>query len=480
MNIKNSFFIKFVIILLYSSFLSLNLSPKGFFSGVIEKAKTAYESVKQGVKSKIEAVKSFTAKEMEQFLFLSDVAKKYITKKRTISEYAENLKNIFKNSIGQIDQVLDDIIEDAYFATPKIDLWKEFLVHSKKKSIENNKNWFDVVFNKNLLQDQSYSKNEGINRILYYCGNENFENKNPIILFLVHGTFASDSPELSKVDDKSFIFSSIKDFAMLYSNAKQRPIYVISFFWSGKNDYIHRMIGGALLAQYIRSVRDNVSEVITIAHSHGGNVVNFASNVLRKRHFVQRLSGSIVDSIDLMINIGTPVRQNVDKNFASYATVVLNFYSLGDAIQLIGNIDPIHDIWLKNWAARKASSKKDISVYNVATKINGNDPNHSYMKSMLSDFFEIYQKIQFYKIHRSLTLNIDVHEGKKSFSQLVIRYDVSPEGAIANQVLKEREFSDKEHADFRKLYGKKDINDRGSNVDRFLRGLISQMSEPIS
>ena len=268
----------------------------------------------------------------------------------------------------------------------------------------------------------------GLSRIIRYCPVVCHDPLiEPIFVFLVHGTFARDSEELSTCKDRDPIFSHIKNFAQQYADSKSRPIYICSFFWSGKNDSDDRLNAGRRLSDFIRSVRGQASEIITIAHSHGGNVVNAATTYLQKT-FKSQLPAGKQFFVDLMVHLGTPNgRAEVDKDFRPYAKKILNFYSLGDSIQLIGNLNgPFHNAL----GARMiepvfcTDMLEGMDAYNILVKINGEiNPNHSAMKILLGDLFSVVQKTcpPHYVINKDLVMSIRLKDGLPIISNLIIR-----------------------------------------------------------
>ncbi len=92
------------------------------------------------------------------------------------------------------------------------------------------------------------------------------------VVIIVHGSFASTT-SWPQPDGDFFI--------ELENQAKELGESVVTFCWSGiptDNEIIN---GGKMLAQLTTSYPEH-EKIITIGHSHGGNVINIASQLLHK------------------------------------------------------------------------------------------------------------------------------------------------------------------------------------------------------
>lgn len=96
----------------------------------------------------------------------------------------------------------------------------------------------------------------------------NHDSSNPAI-FIVHGTIASNRPWYQPGGD--FFEAIVKGSA--HFNAK-----VIPFKWEGAADSKSRLRGATELAKLLLK---QTGTVYTIGHSHGGNVVNLASTLIK-------------------------------------------------------------------------------------------------------------------------------------------------------------------------------------------------------
>ena len=143
-----------------------------------------------------------------------------------------------------------------------------------------------------------------------------FMNMNAIVI-LVHGTFASDQewyrPGHPFFDD-------------LEAEAFRMNQFLIPFAWTGGILDYNRNQASESLVKVIESYPKQ-EKVIAIGHSHGGNIINLAS---------QKLNPSY--SIDKVYLLGTPIdiknyKPNMDRIKELY-----NLYSQGDLIQQVFGI----------------------------------------------------------------------------------------------------------------------------------------------
>lgn len=113
------------------------------------------------------------------------------------------------------------------------------------------------------------------------------------VFVIVHGTgisgesgcYNKDYYDLQSPQFQSFM-NYAKEYVEQYNSTKelheQKILHLISFEWNGNLlDTTSRKPAGLRLAQYLESWNYRNSKIVCIAHSHGCNVVNFASHELR-------------------------------------------------------------------------------------------------------------------------------------------------------------------------------------------------------
>ncbi|VEJ24408.1 Uncharacterised protein [Helicobacter cholecystus] len=129
-----------------------------------------------------------------------------------------------------------------------------------------------------------------------------------------------------------------------------------NFSWNGDNDVEERKKAGAELAEMIRDEIKNLKEgekVTLIAHSHGGNVVKYASQQLSK------------GELDRVIFLATPHRSDAKFNQTSLSKggKVVNVYDPRDLVQsFFGKFDRKNINPLTPNAKRTMPSATNIKV----------------------------------------------------------------------------------------------------------------------
>lgn len=220
------------------------------------------------------------------------------------------------------------------------------------------------------------------------------------VVILIHGTFANDSAWCKPGGD--FYEAISKKAALLGHN-------VVPFTWSGKLKESARIKAAESLVKLIVSYPKN-EQIIVIGHSHGGNVINFASRLLYDpleeimesfwqeggvdsiSDFIDEIVPSLQQAmefvktdtrlvqirstkkyiIDMVFLLATPVDTN---NYAPNMNVignVYNLYSCGDYVQ------PVLGMY-------KRTYPKQEHLWNVRVEITGSgifggdDPTHEHM-----------------------------------------------------------------------------------------------------
>lgn len=116
------------------------------------------------------------------------------------------------------------------------------------------------------------------------------------VIILIHGSFAANSQWCSPRGNF---------FQELETQAKQFDQKVVPFSWSGKPNHTDIIHGAESLAKVIDSYPEN-EKVIIIGHSHGGNVINYASKLLNDP-FEEMMENQTIDQI--YINVSNILNQ---------------------------------------------------------------------------------------------------------------------------------------------------------------------------
>lgn len=266
----------------------------------------------------------------------------------------------------------------------------------------------------------------------------------PLVIFNIHGTWAYDSP--THYDPHSTYFGSILEFARQQAEIRKLPVQVISFRWAQKtkknsgllkkmaqtishNTSYIRKEGGVVLATLFLYYSNY--EKITIAHSHGCNVVNYASKLLGNKTY-----------LDHIINIASPIRDTTEPDFAPENFIRLtNFYSNGDWIATLG---AINDSDLPHWltaigSIHKYSGNEFQKITNVRVQLDGKEPGHKEIKNLVGMLTQILEELNYFQINNDLDLNIDKSSSPNGL-QVSIRHlnQVTVENAISSRYLPEQ------------------------------------------
>ena len=161
-------------------------------------------------------------------------------------------------------------------------------------------------------------------------GTKQFPNaKQKIILFLIHGTFASSAKLYS--DDKNKTYNQFKQFAVNLSYKKQMPIELVTFHWTGNLNTSDRHNAGLALANLINKyyLDENQYYIYTFTHSYGGHVVNTAS------YFIKRKINTIIHTAVPINNKKFTVK---NYNFPTNFDFLYNLYSQVDEMQVLASL----------------------------------------------------------------------------------------------------------------------------------------------
>ncbi|MCL4361373.1 hypothetical protein M1446_03395 [Candidatus Dependentiae bacterium] len=374
--------------------------------------------------------------------------------------------------------------------------------------------WYDITeFKKRYIYQQTYDSlnlDQNIKKIYFYkkSGLETgtleltkeislekiFATSPRIVLFVIHGTGASEKPWYHDSDNETF--KAILNFAKSMAGQNEN-IEVVSFRWSGSNTSEDRRMAAKSLAELIN--RDYVNplqfrKLITFAHSHGGNVVNDATYLLKR-------------PLDDILNLFTPSRLDFmpsPNGFKKY----YNFYSTDDQIQYFGSFNLGSQV---DWQSVRETSVgqiptlvsraflwtvdtfrnilsgarkiKEHRVSNIRVQIDGVGIAHIEGKKIfIENLKQILDTIDnLYEINDDFDLNIDTTAKGLEKIYLVIRNPLEAQAIISRLNLEDplqiKEFmhqleietahSDQEAARYKKKYGK-DIWYKGLRITGFL------------
>ncbi len=401
--------------------------------------------------------------------------------------------------------------------------------------IPNTTGWNDV--SPNIIADKfrwrqiSESVGAGVFHYKVYNPVNRDPHAAPIVVFLIHGTNArAHSPEYmdENEENRMNLLPKTKKFAEQAAYYQNTSVHMLTFGWTGAEEDSARRSAGQVLADLINTYFSNF-RVVTIAHSHGGNVVNHASH-------------SLFNSIALAVHIGAPIIQeghdfkecrpmNID--------LLLNFYSTGDIIQLGGGCNAHRSIGI---IAKKAASyvgdkfsafgrgfkglfggnkvtlpleqemqdlaagahpgdytwgivhmfdpQRKISmtddemqqahvkrIVNIRTQLNGCDPDHSILKQgVLSELWNVRARVvQRYIANDDLDLNIDLEKNTAEDKRLILAIRNLPTTDMLHKqesAQQEVPYSNEQKKKFSDLY-RRDIFSKGNIFSRIYTQLYN-------
>jgi hypothetical protein len=258
-------------------------------------------------------------------------------------------------------------------------------------------------------------------RELYTCNptQENSDAKKAVII-VIHGTFAQESDAYR--DHRHPEFQHILRFAQYYADKQSTPVEVVSFGWSGQNSSDDRVRAGKELAQLLKNSYSDY-DIISIAHSHGCNVANVASQEV-----------DATTPFNYMIQIATPVRDLIDTRFQpKNFNKLLQFYSTSDIVAAVGSLDT-RKIFNRPGSMRKYAQQQGRLIYNIRTQIDAKDPGHSTIKgengviNYLPEILYTLENSYFY--NSDLDLNLSSSKALEDPVFLAIRKSSKAEQAL--------------------------------------------------
>lgn len=264
------------------------------------------------------------------------------------------------------------------------------------------------------------------------------EDTRPIAIIAIHGTFAAESREYS--DNAIYFVPALKACAEEFAQKEKAPVKVIFYRWSGYDNDDSRKEAGKKLAHIIDHYHGY--KIITVAHSHGGNVVNYASNLIRSK-------------IDLMLHFAVPVIYQNDLYTPHNFKALYNFYSTNDIVQLLGATDAHKSFegirrrwWMPSHVYRNYSLGKAGKVINIDTSINGYEADHSDIKNIISVVPRCVALCEKkYPHHNHFYLNVDIRQ--KLEHQVIVTIKESNKEAPEELV-----YSQEQKCIYKKLYNR--------------------------
>ena len=175
------------------------------------------------------------------------------------------------------------------------------------------------------------------------------------IYIIVHGTWAIEADWWHPGGD---FYEELKNMLDPSDN-------IFSFAWDGDNNDTRRHVAAQRILQLVKSYYNIYDNIVVITHSHGGNVVNLATQMAEPDH---SQSGWLWNEdgdplINIVYAMGTPVHKDYYPNM----NVIGNFYNLyshGDHIQ------PVLGVYGKTYPHQE-------NLANISVMIDDSAPGHS-------------------------------------------------------------------------------------------------------
>jgi hypothetical protein len=301
---------------------------------------------------------------------------------------------------------------------------KESLPSAEKVDEEELKYWKSLS---NLELDKKFKdlaitprRAIGVEANYFYINANPKQEVKPAVLIVIHGTGIAGMGGPTNPDYFDFrlpTFRSVLKFARQYAEAKGIPgMDVIVFRWGGGLTDADRKKAAQFLAQLLSSVHDVT--VITLSHSHGSNVLNYASQLSHT-------------SIPLMIQLGTPVREKTDPIYKpTQFNKLISFWSPVDWIakagclqamgsptklcQLLDSFARTGEISFNKYETEPGQTVKNIEVEFDGTFSDwrewlGQSLGHSFIQHLITHLFDILTQLdRHYPLHNDLIIDVPV------------------------------------------------------------------------
>ncbi|MBT4856273.1 hypothetical protein HOM50_04320 [bacterium] len=168
------------------------------------------------------------------------------------------------------------------------------------------------------------------------------QDQGKIMLISVHGTYAH--ARSFGLDNNRLNSQQIINFAKVLSIAHNKPVDLLIFEWSGKLLQEDRIKAGDVLAGWIQPklAHENYSEIWTVAHSHGCNVVNNMANTLKTLVPARPINVGVQiasPKLDQPLFDPDAPRTVSDLTKTYNFKKLYHFYSTGDNIQAAGSME---------------------------------------------------------------------------------------------------------------------------------------------
>jgi hypothetical protein len=158
------------------------------------------------------------------------------------------------------------------------------------------------------------------------------------VIILVHGTWGQEG-------------SWYQPGGKFYTELQKSNPHLVSFVWVAHNRHEARVNAARNLAALIMSYPEDVS-LILVGHSHGGNVINLASQLITDSH-----------RIEAVFSLATPVS---NESYYPNMAVITHYYHL---FSLQDTVQPVFGMFERTYQHHER-------LFNCRVMIHDNEPDH--------------------------------------------------------------------------------------------------------
>jgi hypothetical protein len=293
----------------------------------------------------------------------------------------------------------------------------------------------------------------------------------PIIFYVVHGTWSDGNPEY--FDQSCEEFQATIEFVRELAERYAQPVEIVSFRWSGEDSIEARQEGGDRLRKLTDrhyQTNNGYSVVWAYCHSHGGNIVNIASQDV---------------AFDTCIYCATPVVEGTLRMYRPlYIKRLYHMYATSDPIQQAGSFDrrSLSTFFAHRGNGRVYQAQEDKRILNMRLQCDGKGPGHMAVKNAMRRMWKIMDITEDnYYFHNHLDVNIasDLHglnahepmisiRGSLMIDDILARVHGGEDGAVILKQLRcEIAYSQEQESLFRTRYRGRSIHDENTVLHLF-------------
>jgi len=327
--------------------------------------------------------------------------------------------------------------------------------------------WYDVPDEEII---ERFGVNEStVNRIILCRPSGELVTESPLVLWLIHGTWAAQSPEFFDPSDETY--QMFLAFGEELACRKKRPIEIVSYTWDSADSYEARRLGGTTLrfiSESFFGVSSGYGPHWVVSHSHGTNVALLASQEV---------------CFEAIVSLAAPVLEAIYSPL--YVGTFYHFYSLSDFVQKLGSFDRRSAKRMLGLSGNGRFFQKEspyTTTYSFRVMFDGGEPAHLNLKRLISYFWDIVDtRESLYKHYTHFDLDISFHaRAHEPFVLLSGREQLRSEDVLARmaeygnnpemlqELLRDFDQSKKQSELFARRYGGRSIAERSGWSAQFV------------